>query len=143
MHIAFDRLMFLTHQASDFNSWERYKFYLSFHTQWEVFFQMKFHPRMKFYSFHPVSRGNRNFFILGWDFISVTCKRSLIEKKSLFQRTIWLISFAKKQLLNSHWVPNGWKTGCQNRRMVERSFPIVDNKLVADAAPDTLLLNFD
>ena len=23
------------------------------HTQWEVFFQIKFHPGMKFYSFHP------------------------------------------------------------------------------------------
>ena len=24
-----------------------------FHTQWEVFFQIKFHPGMKFYLFHP------------------------------------------------------------------------------------------
>ena len=31
----------------------------------------------------------------------------------------------------------------QNRRMLERSFPVVDSKLVMDAAPDTLLLNFD
>ena len=26
------------------------------------------------------SRGNRNFFILGWDFVSVTCKRTLKRK---------------------------------------------------------------
>ena len=34
---------------------------------------------MKFYSFHPGmnSRVNRNFFIPGWHFISVTCKRTL------------------------------------------------------------------
>ena len=47
------------------------------HTQWEVFFQIKFH--MKFHSFHlgMKSRVNRNFFIPGRDFISVTCKRTL------------------------------------------------------------------
>ena len=31
----------------------------------------------------------------------------------------------------------------QNRRMVKRSFPVISGKLVMDAAPDTLLLNFD
>ena len=29
------------------------KFFLCFHTQWEVFFRSKFHPGTKFYSFHP------------------------------------------------------------------------------------------
>ena len=37
-------------------------------------------------------------------------KETLIEKKSLFQRTTWLISFANKQPLNRHWVPNDTKT---------------------------------
>ena len=27
--------------------------FVFFHTQWKVFFQIKFHPGMKFYSFHP------------------------------------------------------------------------------------------
>ena len=29
------------------------KFFICFHTQWEVFFRSKFHPGTKFYSFHP------------------------------------------------------------------------------------------
>ena len=58
---------------------------ICFHTQWEVFFQIKFHPGMKFYSFHPGMKltCKQKFFhpgtsfIPGWDFVSVTCKRTL------------------------------------------------------------------
>ena len=38
--------MFLTYQAKMIN------FIICFHTQWEVFFQIKFYIRMKFYLFH-------------------------------------------------------------------------------------------
>ena len=37
-------------------------------------------------------------------------KATLIEKKSLFQKTMWLVSFANKQPLNQHWVLNDTKT---------------------------------
>ena len=55
------------------------------YTQWEVFFQIKFHSGMKFYSFHPRMKLTckqkffhpRTSFIPGWDFISVSCKRTL------------------------------------------------------------------
>ena len=58
---------------------------ICFHTQYELFFQIKFHPAMKFYSFHPGMKltCKKNFFhpgtsfIPGLDFISITCKRSL------------------------------------------------------------------
>ena len=61
--------------------------FLCFHTQWEVFFQINFHPAMKFYSFHPEMKltCKQNFFhprisfIPGWDFISITCKRTLSD----------------------------------------------------------------
>ena len=97
MHLAFNRLIFLTYQASDFNNWEKMRnFIICFHhTQWEVFFQIKFHPGMKFYSFHPGMKFTckQKFFhpgtsfILGWDFISVTCKRTLIWLKiAYFQK---------------------------------------------------------
>ena len=60
-------------------------FIICFHTQWEVFFQIKFHPGMKFYSFHSGMKltCKQKFFhpwtsfIPGWDFVSVTCKRTL------------------------------------------------------------------
>ena len=57
-----------------------------FHTQREVFFQIKFHPGMKFYSFHPEMKltcrqkffhPGTTSFIPGWDFFSVTCKCTL------------------------------------------------------------------
>ena len=51
---CFNHLMFLIYQASDFNNWEKWEILLCFHdTHWKVFFQIKFHPGMKFYSFHP------------------------------------------------------------------------------------------
>ena len=61
------------------------KFYCFHHTQWEVFFQIKFRPRMKFYPFHSGMKFTckQKFlhpgpsFIPGWDFILVTCKRTL------------------------------------------------------------------
>ena len=72
MHLAFNRLIFFTHQASDFNNWEKMRnFIICFHhTQWEVFFQIKFHPGMKFYSFHPGMKltCKQNFFHLGMRF---------------------------------------------------------------------------
>ena len=83
MHLAFNRLTFFTYQASDFNNWEKVRDLLCFHhTQWEVFFQIIFHPRMKFYSFHPEMKFTckQKFChpgascIPGWDFISVTCQ---------------------------------------------------------------------
>ena len=45
----------------------------------EVSFQIKFHPEMQFYSFHPGMKltSKVNFFIPWWHFISVTCKRTL------------------------------------------------------------------
>ena len=54
-------------------------FITCFHTQWEVFFQGKFHAGMKFYLFHPrvkLTCEQKSFhpgtsFIPGWDFISV------------------------------------------------------------------------
>ena len=60
-------------------------FLIFFHTQSEVFFQIKFHPGMKLYSFHPGMKFTckqiflhpRTSFILGWDFVSVTCKRTV------------------------------------------------------------------
>ena len=50
------------------------------HTQWEAFFQTKFHPGMKLHSFHSGTKltcKQKSFhpetsFIPGWDFISVT-----------------------------------------------------------------------
>ena len=51
-----------------------------FHTQLEFCFQTKFHPRMKLYLFHPGMNFvcKQNFFILCLDFVSVTCKHTLI-----------------------------------------------------------------
>ena len=69
-------------------------FYI-FHIQWEDFFQIEFHPRMKFYSFHPGMKlmCKQKFFhygtsfIPGRDFISIICKRTLKqEQKILFTR---------------------------------------------------------
>ena len=53
-------------------------FIICFHIQWDVFFQIKFHPWMKFSLFHPGMKRTwkQNFLIPGWDFISVTCKRT-------------------------------------------------------------------
>ena len=82
--------MFLTYQASDFNNWEKWEILLCFdHTQWEVFFQIKFHPRLKLYSFHhwmKLTCKQKVFhpgtsFIPGWDFISLTCKRTLFTRE--------------------------------------------------------------
>ena len=68
----------LTYQAKMIN------FIISFHTQWKVFFQIKLHPGMKFYSLDPGMKlaCKQKFFhpgksfISGWDFVSVTCKRT-------------------------------------------------------------------
>ena len=84
--LPFIVLMFLTYQASEFNNWEKWEILLCFHhTQREVFFQIKFHPEMIFYLFHPgmkLTCKHKFFhpwmsFIPGWDFTSVTCKRTL------------------------------------------------------------------
>ena len=69
MHLAFNCLMFFTYQASDFNNWEKWEILLCFHhTQWEVFFQIKFQPGMNSTCFIPGwnSHVNRNFFIPRW-----------------------------------------------------------------------------
>ena len=67
---------------------KKWKILLCFyHTQWEVFCRIKFHPRRKFYSFHPGMKFTckQKFFhpgtsfIRGWDFISVTGKRTLFK----------------------------------------------------------------
>ena len=49
-------------------------FIICFHTQWEVFLQIKFHPGIKFYSFYPEIPRWKNFrlhvtFIPGWNLI--------------------------------------------------------------------------
>ena len=46
-------------------------FIICFHPQWEVFFQIKFHSGMKFYSFHPRMKltCKQTFFHLGTSFI--------------------------------------------------------------------------
>ena len=62
-----------------------YFFFICFHTQWEVFFQIKFHLGMKFYLFHPGMKLTckqkffhpRTSFIPGWDLVLVTWKGTL------------------------------------------------------------------
>ena len=114
MHLAFNRLIFLTYQPSDFNNWEKWEILCFHHTQWEVFFQIKFHPQMKFYSFHPGMKltCKQNFFhprtsfILGWDFISVTCKRTL---SVYWNRNLsaFILAFS-----SSSWYKSTWLSFC-------------------------------
>ena len=90
-------------------------FITCFHTQWEVFFQIKFHLGMKFYSFHPGMKltCKQTFFhpgtsfIRGWDFILVTCKRTLrfcrYENSSRDERQGW----KKEKKTCKHFIP-GW-----------------------------------
>ena len=57
------------------------KIVIGFYTQWEVYFQIKFHPAKKFYLFHEtpgmkLACKQKLFhlgasFIPGWDFVSV------------------------------------------------------------------------
>ena len=71
-------------------------FFICFHTQWKFFIQIKFHPGMKFYSFHPGMKltckqiffHHGTSFILGWEFVSVTCKRTLNGLNDKTHRTV-------------------------------------------------------
>ena len=86
MHLAFNRLMFLRYQGSDFNNWEKWEIllYVFIILSGRFSFKLNFIPGWNSTRFIPGwnSRVNRNFFIPGWDFISVTCKRTL-------RRTQW------------------------------------------------------
>ena len=44
---------------------------MCFHTQWEVIFQIKFYPKMKFYSFHPGMK--------------LTCKQKFFQPRMRFR----------------------------------------------------------
>ena len=80
MHLAFNLLVFLTYQASDFNNWEKWEILLCF-----IILNGRFSFKLNFIlgwnSTRFIrgwnSRVNRNFYIPGWDFILVTCKRTL------------------------------------------------------------------
>ena len=80
MHLAFIRLMFLTYQASDFNNWEKWEIllYVFIILNGRFSFKLNFILGWNSTRFIPGwnSRINRIFFIPGWDFISVTCKRT-------------------------------------------------------------------
>ena len=71
MHLAFNRLMFLTYQASDFNNWEKRKIllYAFIILDGRFSFKLNFIPGRN-------SHVNRNFFLPRGYFISVTCKRT-------------------------------------------------------------------
>ena len=71
MHLAFNRLMFLTYQASDFNNWEKRKIllYAFVILDGRFSFKLNFIPGRN-------SHVNRNFFLPRGYFISVTCKRT-------------------------------------------------------------------
>ena len=81
MHLAFNRLMFLTYPASDFNNWEKWEILLYVFIILNGRFSFKLNFILGWNSTRFTSgwnsRVNRNFFILRWDFISVTCKRTL------------------------------------------------------------------
>ena len=95
-----NEVTFLTHLAKMIN------FMTCFHNQSGVFFQIKFHPGMKFNSFHPGMKltCKQNFFhhgtsfIPGWDFILVTCKRTL--KSSFRSQEISIFVFAFRGCLH-------------------------------------------
>ena len=71
MHLAFNRLMFLTYQASDFNNWEKRKIllYAFIILDGRFSFKLNFIPGRN-------SHVNRIFFLPRGYFISVTCKRT-------------------------------------------------------------------
>ena len=75
----FWKVTFLKRWSSDILTYQAkiIFFLIFFYTKWEVFFQIKFHLGMKLTCkqkfFHPGTN-----FIPGWDFMSVTCKRTLI-----------------------------------------------------------------
>ena len=81
MHLAFNCLMFLTYQASDFNNWEKWEIllYVFIILNGRFSFKLNFIPGWNSTRFILGwnSRVNRNFFIPGWDFISITCERTL------------------------------------------------------------------
>ena len=83
MHLALNRLMFLTYQASDFNNWEKWEilFYVFIIRNGRFSFKLNFIPGWNSTRFIPGCKQKfvhpRTSFIRGWDFISVTCKRTL------------------------------------------------------------------
>ena len=81
MYLALYRLMLLTYQASDFNNWEKWDIllYVFIIHNGRFSFELNFIPLGNSTSFIPGWKPhvNINFFIQGWDFISVTCKCTL------------------------------------------------------------------
>ena len=67
------KVTFLKKQSSDVLTYQAkmINFFIYFHTQWEVFFQIKYHPGMKFCSFHPGMKltCKQKFFYPGTGFI--------------------------------------------------------------------------
>ena len=57
------------------------KIIIGFYTQWEVFFQIKFHPGIKFYSFHETPG------------MKLTSKQKFFHPEMGFRLGIYFISF--------------------------------------------------